>query len=73
MSCSNEAKKRKPLKLAGVPQSNETILAASRLKFTILWEHVEEILLLNKFSSDCREFRRDDMNGPLLYSMLPLH
>ena len=23
-------------------------------KFTILWGHVEEILLLNKFFSDCR-------------------
>ena len=48
--CSNEAKTRKPLKLAAVPQNyNETISAASRLKFTILWGHVEEILLLNKF------------------------
>jgi len=34
--CSNEAKTRKLLKLTGVPQSNETISAASRLKFTIL-------------------------------------
>jgi len=31
-----EDKTRKPLKLAGVPQTNETISAASRLKFTIL-------------------------------------
>jgi len=45
----NEAKTRKPLKLAGVPQTNETISASRRLKFTILWVHVEEILLLNKF------------------------
>ena len=30
------AKTRKPLKLAGVPQTNETISAASRPKFTIL-------------------------------------
>jgi len=37
------------LKLAGVPQTNETISAASRPKFTILWGHLEEILLLNKF------------------------
>ena len=37
------------LKLAGVPKTNETISAASRPKFTILWGHVEEILLLNKF------------------------
>jgi len=37
------------LKFAGVPQTNETISAVSRPKFTILWGHVEEILLLNKF------------------------
>jgi len=44
--CSNEAKTRKPLKLAGVTQTNETISAASRPKFTILLKRVEEILLL---------------------------
>jgi len=32
----NAAKTRKPLKLAGVPQTNETISAAGRPKFTIL-------------------------------------
>jgi len=47
--CSNAAKMRNPLKLAGVPQTNETISAASGPKFTILWGHVEEILLLNNF------------------------
>ena len=47
--CSNAAKTRNPLKFVGVPQTNETISAASRPKFTILWEHLEEILLLNKF------------------------
>ena len=47
--CSNAAKK-----LYGVPQTNERISAASGPKFTILWEHVGEILLLNKFFSDCR-------------------
>jgi len=45
----NAAKTRNPLILAGVPQTNDTISAASRLKFTILRRHVEEILLLNKF------------------------
>jgi len=40
--CSNAAKTRNPLKLSGVPQTNETILAASG-------PYVEEILLLNKF------------------------
>jgi len=54
MPCSNAAKTRKPLKVAGVPQTPETISAASGPKFTILWAHVEEILLLNKFFSDCR-------------------
>jgi len=33
--CSNAAKTRNPLKFAGVPQTNETISAASGLKFTI--------------------------------------
>ena len=33
---SNAAKTRNPLKLAGVPQTNETISAASGPKFTIL-------------------------------------
>jgi len=47
--CSNAAKTRNPLKLPGVPQTNETISAASGLKFTILCGHVAEILLLNKF------------------------
>jgi len=52
--CSNVAKTRNPLKLPGVPQTNETISAASGPKFTILWGHVQEILLLNKFFSNCR-------------------
>ena len=34
--CSNAAKTRNPLKFAGVPQTNETISAASGPKFTIL-------------------------------------
>jgi len=50
--CSNAAKTRNPLKFAAVPQTTGPISAASGPKFTILWEHVE-ILLLNKFS-DCR-------------------
>jgi len=32
-----------------LPQTNETISVASGPKFTILWGHVEEILLLNNF------------------------
>jgi len=49
MPCSNAAKTRKPMKVAGVPQTPETISAASGPKFAILWSRVEEILLLNKF------------------------
>ena len=49
MPCSNAAKTRKPLKVAGVPQTPETISAATGPKFTILRAHVEEMLLLNKF------------------------
>jgi len=47
--CSNAAKTRNPLKIPEVPQTNERISAASGPTFTILWEHVGEILLLNKF------------------------
>jgi len=49
VACSNAAKTRKLLKFAGVPQTPEAISAASRPKFTILWRHVQEILLFNKF------------------------
>jgi len=49
--CSNAAKTPNPLKLAGVPQTNETISAASRPRFTILKGHVGEILLFNDFLS----------------------
>jgi len=54
MPCSNAAKTRKPKKVAQVPQTPETISAASGPKFTILWARVDEILLLNKFFSDCQ-------------------
>ena len=47
--CSNAAKTRNPLKLAGEPQTPEPVSAASGPKFTILWGHVQEILLFNKF------------------------
>jgi len=46
--CSNEGKTRNPLKFAGVPQTPEQIWVTSGPKFTILWGHMEEILLLNK-------------------------
>jgi len=48
--CSNAAKMRKQLKFGGVPQTNETISAASGPKLTILWGQLEDIILLpNKF------------------------
>ena len=49
MPCSNAAKTPNPLEFAGVPQTNEKISAASGPKFTILWGHVEKVLLLKKF------------------------
>jgi len=51
MPCSNAAtaKTRNQLKFGGVPQTNETISAASGPKFTILWRHLEDILLLKFF------------------------
>jgi len=51
MPCSrpNAAKTRNPLKFAGVPQTTGWISAVSRLKFTILWGHVEDMSLLNNF------------------------
>ena len=56
MPCSNAAKTQNPLKFVGVPHSPEPISAVSGPKFTILSGHVEEeeVLLLNKFFSDCR-------------------
>ena len=44
---------RNPLKFAGVPQTRQQISAA-RLKFPILWGHVGETLLFNKFFPNCR-------------------
>jgi len=40
MPCSNAAKTRKPLKVAGLPQTPETISGASGPKFTILLARV---------------------------------
>ena len=54
MPYSNAAKTQNPLKFVGVSQTPEPISAVSGPKFTILWGHVEDILLLNKFFSDCR-------------------
>jgi len=51
--CSNAAKTRNPLKFAGVPQlANRSQLLVGRS--SPYYEDVEEVLLLNKFFSDCR-------------------
>ena len=54
MPWSNAAKTQNQLKFAGMPQTGQPISAASRPKFTLLWGHVEEVLLLNKFFFRCR-------------------
>ena len=52
--CSNAAKTRNPLKVAGVPQTNDTISAASGPKFTILQGHMgERRCCLTSLFSDC--------------------
>jgi len=53
LQCSNAANERKPLKLAGVPETGKPISAAIGPKFTILCGHLHNILLLNIFS-DCQ-------------------
>jgi len=45
---------RNRLKFAGVPQTGQRISAVSGPKFAILWRHMDEILLFNKFFSDCQ-------------------
>ena len=42
---------RNPLKFAGVPQTSKQISAVGGPKFAILWGHMGEILLSNKFFS----------------------
>jgi len=49
LPCSNAAKTRYPLKYDGVPYTRQSFSAVSRQMFTILWGHLEDILLLNKF------------------------
>jgi len=49
LPCSNAAKTRKPLKLAGVPQTTGPISAASRPKFTILWDICRRYCCLTSF------------------------
>ena len=51
MPCSNAAKTRNQLKFSGVHETNETISAARWPKFAVLWGHLEDIFLLNKFFS----------------------
>ena len=51
--CSNAAKTRKPLKVAGVPQTRQQISAVSRPKFTIYENMWKRYRCLTSFS-DCR-------------------
>ena len=56
VSCSNAAKTRNPLKLPGVPQTNETISAAIVGRSSPYCEDMLEeigLLLLNTFFYDC--------------------
>jgi len=48
-ACSNAAMTRNPLKFAGVPQTRQQISAVSAPKFTVLQEHVGELLLFDNF------------------------
>jgi len=47
------ARRKTRLKFAGVPQTGKPISAVSGPKLSILWGHVEKILLFTSFS-DCR-------------------
>ena len=49
MPCSNAAKRQNPLKLTGLPQTNEPISAASEPKFTILKGHAGRHFCLTSF------------------------
>ena len=66
--CSNAAKTRKPLKFAGVPQTNETISGASGPKFTNLRGHVEEILLLYFQRAARSMFQLSDLHSKVTLS-----
>jgi len=67
----------------GVPQTNEPISAASGPKFTILWGHVEEILLFNKvfpivdMCLSCEDIARQSLrwcpDGELLAILRPVY
>ena len=54
MPCSNAAKTRKPLKVAGVPQTPETISAARGLSSPYCGDMWRRYCCLTRFFSDCR-------------------
>ena len=64
MPCSNAAKTRNSLKFAGVSPTRQQISAVSMPKFTILRGHIEEVLLFNKFFSDCRHIPQLRRHSP---------
>jgi len=47
-------RRQNQLKFAGVPQTGKPISAISEPKFAILRKHLEEILVFNKFFSNCQ-------------------
>ena len=70
---SNAAKKRNPLKFAGVPQTRQQISAVSSPKFTILSGHVEEVLVFNKFffRLSINALVHSRQNGDFLHPVFP--
>jgi len=62
--CSNPAKTQNPLKFARVPQTHQQFSAVIGPKFTILWGHVEEVLVFNKFFPDCRYMPQLQRHSP---------
>ena len=70
-ACSNAANTRNPLKFAGVPQTRQRISAISGPKFTILRRNMEEVLLFNKFFSDCRYMPSLQRYSATICAMVP--
>jgi len=66
----NEANTRNTLKFAGVPQTRQPMSAANGPKFTIFWGHAQEILMFNRFFSDCQCLSCED-TGRQSCAMMP--
>ena len=70
--CSNAAKTRNPLKLAGVPQTPEPMIAVSGPMFTIVQRHVEEILMCNCFFPIVDTCRSCEDTARQICAMVPI-